>query len=103
MKPTEAPPFAPVIVYSRAEIAAVLTRRRHALGMTGEELDYHAGFSDRYTAKLERGDKPYGRQGFFISPGAEVWMPALGCCLVIMSEETAVAIGAVRAPSVADP
>lgn len=89
--------FVPLIVHSRADIAQVLADRRRELGLTCEGLDYHAGFSDRYTAKLEHGDKPSGRQGFHISAMAEVWLSALGLALVVMSEKAAEAIG-VRAP-----
>jgi predicted transcriptional regulator len=88
----------PVIVHSRAEIAEILADRRRALGMTCEALDAHAGFSDRYTAKLEHGDKPQGRQGFHISAMAEVWLEALGLRLVLVDADTAESIGAVPAP-----
>ena len=88
----------PLIVHSRAEIALALADRRRALGLTCEGLDYHAGFSDRYTAKLEHGGSPSGRQGFHISPMAEVWLAALGLGLVLMDLDRIEAMGAVRAP-----
>lgn len=91
------PVHPPTIVHSRADIAQLLADRRRALGMTCEGLDFHAGFSDRYTAKMEHGDKPSGRQGFHISPMAEVWLSALGLALVVMGEREASDIGAVRA------
>lgn len=87
-----------VIVHSRADIAPILADQRRALGMTCEALDAKAGFSDRYTAKLEHGDKPQGRQGFHISMMAEVWLEALGLRLVLMPAAMAEAIGAVMAP-----
>jgi hypothetical protein len=98
------PSFTPVIVNSRGDIAGFLADLRRAAGMTGEELDYRAGFSDRYTAKLEQGDKPYGRKGFVVEPGkikvwgmGEVWLEALGARLVIVPAAVAEAIGAVAA------
>lgn len=96
----------PLIVHTRADIASELVRRRHERGETCEALDYRAGFSDRYVTKLENGGKldetgkpsKNVKQGFHISPMAEVWLKALGACLVLMDEAQAVAIGAVRAP-----
>ena len=100
--------FIPTIVHSRAEIAATLAERRRALGMTCEALDYHAGFSDRYTAKLEHGDKPSGRKGFIVQPGkitvsgmAEVWLEALGLRLVLVTIAHADAMGATPALAIA--
>lgn len=97
--------FTPVIVNSRAEIAGFLAGLRRAAGMTCEAFDYHAGFSDRYTAKLEHGDTPSGRKGFVVEPGkitvsgmAEVWLEALGVRLVLVPLAVADAIGAVPAP-----
>jgi predicted transcriptional regulator len=95
----DTPAFAPLIVHSRAEIAQRLADRRRELGMTLEALDYHAGFSDRYATKLEHGDTKSGKQGFHISPMAEIWLEALGLRLVLMGEAMADAIGAVRAPT----
>jgi hypothetical protein len=92
----------PTIVHTRAQIAGVLQGLRYAAGMTCEDLDYHAGFSDRYVSKMEHGDKPQGRQGFHISPGkigitamAETWLDALGVRLVLVTREKAEEIGAV--------
>lgn len=100
-----APPFEPVIVHSRGDIASVLAGLRRAMGLTIERFDVHAGFSDRYTAKLEHGDTPSGRQGFQIAPDrvtvsamAEIWLEALGARLVLMPAEMAEAIGAKPAP-----
>jgi hypothetical protein len=97
--------FAPVIVHSRAQIASLLAELRRAKGMTCEDFDYHAGFSDRYVAKLEHGDKPSGRKGFVVEPGkitvsgmAEVWLEALDAALVLMPKAQAEAIGARPAP-----
>jgi hypothetical protein len=94
--------LAPTIVHTRAHIAGVLQGLRYDAGMTCEDLDYHAGFSDRYVSKMEHGDKPQGRQGFHISPGkigmtamAETWLDALGVRLVLVSADQAAEIGAV--------
>ena len=57
--------------------------------MTCEQLDARAGFSDRYTAKLEHPDKPSGRGALQISPMGEVWVQALGYALVLAPVELA--------------
>ena len=106
-RPTD-PTTPPLIVYSRDEIARVLIARRHEIGWTGEEFDHYAGFSDRYTAKLELGRPPWGRVGFHISADADRWLPALGLRLILCSDQQADAMGAVpmpgkdRAPSTPD-
>lgn len=92
------PAFNPIQVHSRADIAAFLAERRRSLGMTCEELDYHAGFSDRYVTKMENGGKPGMRQGFRISHMAEVWLEALGCALVVVPLDMLAQIGATRCP-----
>ena len=111
MKPTDAP-FSPVIVHERGSIAHVLAERRQSLGLTGEQLDYIAGFADRYTAKLETHHRPQGRLGFRfdfpseVMPGGgvrcsgmgQIWMEALGLRMVLVDEATAASIGAVPAP-----
>ena len=98
----------PVIVHSRAQIALMLADLRRAKGMTCEAFDYHAGWSDRYCAKLEHGDKPSGRKGFVVEPDkitvsamAEVWLEALDAALVLMPKAQAEAIGATPAPIIA--
>lgn len=99
----------PLIVHSRADIARVLVSRRHELGETCEALDYRAGFSDRYVTKMENGGKLDAdgkpsrnvKQGFHITPMAEVWLEALGFNLILATVEQAKAWGAVRAPVVA--
>jgi hypothetical protein len=91
-------PFTPVIVHSRAGLAQALADQRRVIGETCEAFDFRAGFSDRYVTKLENGGKPGMRQGFHISPMAEVWLEALGLRLVLMGAAMADAIGAVRAP-----
>jgi hypothetical protein len=95
--------LAPTIVRSRADIAGILQGLRYAAKLTGEEMDDHAGFSDRYTAKLEAGGSPQGRRGFIIEPGrisisamAETWLDALGVSLVLMTIDQAAALGAVE-------
>lgn len=92
------PIFTPLIVHNRAEIASVLADERRAQGLTLEALDYRAGFSDRYATKLEHGDTKSGKQGFHISPMAEVWLASLDLTLVLCRPAQAEAIGAVRAP-----
>lgn len=106
------PTFTPLVVHERGSIAHALATRRIDLGMTGEELDDHAGFSDRYTAKLEAPSTPQGRCGLHFdfpsefTPGGgvrcsgmgEVWLRALGLRLVLVDAATADAIGAVAAP-----
>ena len=100
------PDFKPVVVTNRGDIAAVLADLRRAQGLTCEKFDAKAGFSDRYVAKLEHGDKPQGRQGVQISPDkirmsymAEIWIETLGAALVLMPRNMAEAIGASPAPN----
>jgi hypothetical protein len=109
----------PTIVHSRADIASLLRAHRMASGMTCEDLDARAGWSDRYTAKLEHGDKPSGKAGFVIAPPTtdspadptaafsgritvsmmgDVWLESLGLTLVLMPVQLANEIGAVMAP-----
>lgn len=76
------------------DAAAELTRLRIDRGWTGEELDARAGWADRYTGKLERPEAPYGKRGLHISDMYEVWLEALGVCLVIMPTDLAAALGA---------
>ena len=97
MQPTHA--FRPMVVHTRADIAGLLARLRRGLGLTCEGLDWRAGWADRYTAKLEHGDAKSGRQGFHISPMAEVWLEALGAALVVMPVSLVEEIGAVRVPA----
>lgn len=88
----------PIIVRNRADIALHLANERRAQGLTCEALDYKAGFSDRYTAKLEHGDSPSGRQAFHISPMGELWLEALGLCLLVCTHAQAALTGATAAP-----
>jgi hypothetical protein len=95
--------LAPTIVRSRADIATILQGLRYDANLTGEELDDIAGFSDRYTAKMEAGDAPQGRKGFIIAPGrismsamAEIWLDTLGVSLVLVTTDQAAAMGAVE-------
>ena len=103
----------PLIVHSRGQIVEALRNRRHQLGLTCEGLDNHAGFSDRYTTKLENPTSPSGKLGFHfdfssveVGPAgnlrctamAEVWLEALGLRLVLVDYATANAIGAAPAP-----
>lgn len=79
---------APVyVVTNRSDMAAALASIRRARGMTCEQLDAHAGFSDRYTAKLEHGDKPSGRKALHLSAMGEVWIEALGYRLALVPAE----------------
>ena len=109
----DALPSRPLIVHSRGQIVEALRARRHELGLTCEGLDAHAGFSDRYVSKLENPASPSGKLGFHFDPAgveigpsgnirctamAEVWLDALGLCLVLVDRATADAIGAMPAP-----
>lgn len=67
-------------------MARVLRQARMARGMTCEELDARAGFSDRYAAKLEHPDTPSGKRGLQLSYMAEVWIKALGYRLVLVPD-----------------
>jgi len=109
---TEVPPFTPLIVHERGQIASVLAARRVAMGMTCEAFDHHVGWADRYVTKLEHSSRPQGRQGLHFGwpaeavPGgsirctgmSELWLQALGLRLVLVDEATAGQIGAVPAP-----
>jgi hypothetical protein len=89
---TESAPVAPAPVYvvtNRLDMAGALAEIRRARGMTCEQLDAHAGFSDRYTAKLEHGDKPSGRKALHLSAMGEVWIQALGYRLLLAPVEVA--------------
>lgn len=111
MKATE--PFAPLIVHSRGDITGALVARREALGLTGEQVDDRAGFSERYTAKLEVPYAPCGKTGFIFSHPSEVlptgsvrasgmsevWLETLGLRLVLVDAETAEGIDAKPAPA----
>ncbi|WP_421730777.1 hypothetical protein [Brevundimonas sp.] len=113
MKGDSLPPFAPLSLSDRGQITDALIARRHSLGWTGEEMDTHAGYSDRYTAKLERPAAPQGRIATHFSQASEVLpagdiritgmgavqLEALGLALVLMDRPTADAIGATPAPA----
>lgn len=109
----------PHIVHSRADIASLLRAHRMASGMTCEDLDARAGWSDRYATKLEHGDTKSGKAGFVIAPPTtdnaedqtaafsgrisismmgDVWLESLGLTLVLMPIQQAQDIGAVLAP-----
>lgn len=105
MKPEDVD-FAPIVITNRGDVASVLADLRRAFGETCEAFDARAGFSDRYVAKLEHGDRPQGRKGIRIEPGkislshmGEVWLEALGARLVLMPVSLANKIGALPAPS----
>ena len=87
---------APIRVRSAMDCAAELTRVRLEAGMTGEALDAHSGLPDRYTAKLENPNKAWGKIGLH-SAMHELWLDALGMCLVLMRVDQAEALG-VREP-----
>ena len=80
-------------ITNRADMARVLRQARMARGMTCEELDARAGFSDRYAAKLEHPDSPSGKRGLQLSYMAEVWIKALGYRLVLVPECVAERLG----------
>lgn len=97
----------PILVHSRADIAGLLRGHRMAKGLTCLAHDHQAGFHDGYTAKLEHGDAPSGRQGFHfnpttdrldVSPMAEVWLQSLDVALVLMPRWQAEQLGAQPAP-----
>lgn len=100
-------PFQPLLIHSRGEIAEAVQTRRELLGMTCEDVDALAGFSERYTNKLESPEARCGKRGFYIDPArdraacsfmAEVWLQTMGLALVLVSAEQAQALGAVPAP-----
>lgn len=106
---SEAPPFEPVLINSSGELGFEIARRRYALGMSGEEVDYLAGVQDRYAAKLESPDAPWGRAPLHltppcahVSPAGNIRLPSaadwvlevLGLRVVLMTKEQADAIGA---------
>ena len=108
----------PLRVTSRADIASALRAHRVAMGMTCEQFDAAAGWSDRYTTKLEHGPERQisGKRGFHIvapcsdnpedgprysgtiaaSFMADVWLQTARLALVLMPEDQARAIGAVE-------
>ena len=77
-------------------MARVLRQARMDRGMTCEELDARAGFSDRYAAKLEHPDTPSGKRGLQLSYMAEIWIRALGYRLVLVPECVADSLGVLR-------
>lgn len=108
----EVAPFAPLLVDDRSGITSALIDRRHALGLTGEDLDERVGWADRYTGKLEAPLTPSGKVGFHFTHPVDVlptgtirssgmaacWMQALGLRLVLVDAATAERIGAKPAP-----
>jgi hypothetical protein len=98
----------PYIVHSRADIASMLRAHRIASGLTCEQFDGRAGWSDRYVTKAEHEyraritidppstDKPDG--DIALSFMAEVWLETAGIALVLMPAELAASLGAVPAP-----
>ena len=83
----QSPPMPAYVVTNRGDMASALAEIRRARGMTCEQLDAHAGFSDRYTAKLEHGDKPSGKRALHLSAMGEVWIQALGYRLLLAPVE----------------
>lgn len=73
-------------ITNRVDMAQVLADARRAQGLTCEALDHKAGFSDRYTAKLEHPDTPSGKRGLQLSYMAEIWIKALGYRLALVPE-----------------
>lgn len=74
----------PIVISSAADIPALLRAEREALGMTGEDLDAHIGWCDRYTAKCESPDKKWGKTVFRIERCADDWLAGLGRALVLL-------------------
>lgn len=89
-----APEFQPTIVTHCGDAAMVLARRRHDLGLTGEELDARAGLPDRYTGKFERPLTDWGKRGLQISAMYDLLLQTLGLRLLIVTAEQAAALGA---------
>lgn len=110
--PDDVPTFAPLVVSSRGQIVGALISRRHDLGLTGEQMDARINWSDRYSGKIERPNRPEGRPSFRFDFPCEVmpwgdirptglsdfWLDALGVRLVLVDARTADAIGATPAP-----
>ena len=64
------------------KLVSILVRRRKALGMSQEELDTKAGFTDRYVSKLEAYKGISGRtMGTMSMP---TWLGALGVKLMVV-------------------
>lgn len=93
----DCPPWPVYVVASNADMADALAKIRRARGMTCEELDARAGFSDRYTAKLEHADKPSGRKALRLSAMGEVWLHALGYRLLLVPADQVAAVYGVAA------
>ncbi len=79
-------------ITNRIDLTRTLADARRARGWTCEELDARAGFSDRYTAKLEHPDTKSGRKGLQLSYMGEVWIKALGYVLALVPAEQAEAL-----------
>ena len=106
-------PFQPTIVTGNLDLASALWGRRDALMLTAEQVDDLAGFQERYTAKLEQGDQPWGRGSLRVTGSTDthpagrvllsflggIWLETLGLRLVVMSAEQAERLGAVPAPA----
>lgn len=63
-------------------IAALQAWRVKRLRISGEALDHLAGFSERYTSKLEIGYRPHGRGVGNMS--LPIWLEALGVELAVV-------------------
>lgn len=113
MKGDSLPPFAPLSLSDRGQITDALIARRHSLRWTGEDMDVHAGWADRFTGKIERPTAPQGRVGFHFTQPSEVLsagdirltgmascqLETLGLARVLVDLPTADAIGATPAPA----
>jgi hypothetical protein len=93
-------------VEDRADFGEILGAVRVAASMTCEDMDARAGFTDRYTAKLEASpEAPSKRWGLAIEPAgvrlsamAGIWLSALGLALLVVDATTADELGALPAP-----
>lgn len=106
------PPFEPVLVTSKGDLAKTMAARRVALGLTIEELDHKAGLQERYSGKLEHPEQRWGRGALQLhgpsvgAPAGDVQLlpmgdfalQALGLRLLLVTEEQAAALNPVEAP-----
>lgn len=92
-----------VIITSTIDVAAVLRGDREAAGLTGEVLDEIIGWPDRYTAKAENPNKPWGRTALRMGDLFDVWAKGLNRSLVLMDRDQAERIVRAQAESSATP
>lgn len=79
----------PIKVTSTTDIAAVLRADREALGWTGEQLDVRVGWADRYGAKAENPEAPWGKRLIIVRHMGDYWLEALGRTLLLVDTRQA--------------